>query len=193
MNRYSAVLCLCAIAAQSACRPAEQATRSPVPASAAASETASLPPVEPPAPGTPGGLPDDRTPISEAPFDAKSPQGAANVVQTYYALLAEHRYAQAWALWDDGKASGALDATAFAASFARYATYNAQVGAPGEPEGAAGSSFIFVPVVIYGRLASGAEVHEKGQAQLRRVNDVPGSTLRQRAWRIFRIETQPTG
>jgi hypothetical protein len=49
-----------------------------------------------------------------------------------------------------------------------------------------------VPVVIYGRLKSGAEVHEKGQAVLRRVNDVPGSTATQRHWHISRIETAPS-
>jgi membrane-bound inhibitor of C-type lysozyme len=150
-------------------------------------------PVEPPAPGTPGGLPDDRTPVSEAPFTPQSPQGAADVVQTYYAHLGQKDWAQAWALWrDGGKASGYPTAQAFAQSFERYAQYNAQVGGPGPMEGAAGSSYITVPVVIYGRLKTGAEVHEKGQATLRRVNDVPGATAEQRLWRIAKIETTAT-
>jgi hypothetical protein len=154
---------------------------------------APMTPVEPPAPGTPGGLPDDRTPISEAPFAPNSAQGAADVVQTYYALIGEGKYAQAWALWGDaGKTSGQPSGEAFARSFDRYAQYNAQVGAPGEPEGGAGSIYVSVPVVIYGRLKNGAEVHEKGVADLRRVNDVDGSTAAQRRWHISRIETQPT-
>jgi hypothetical protein len=37
-------------------------------------------------------------------------------------------------------------------------------------------------------LKSGAELHQSGQAILRRVNDVPGSTPEQRRWRIYRIE-----
>src|ERR1044072_5463166 len=65
--------------------------------------------VGPPAPGTPEGLPDDRTPISEAPFAASSAQGAANVVQTYFALVEAHRYAEALRLRRDG-----LGAAAFA-------------------------------------------------------------------------------
>lgn len=149
------------------------------------------PPVEPPAPGTPGGLPDDRTPISEAPFTPDSPQGAADVVQTYYAHLGQKAYAKAWALWrDGGRASGYPTAQAFAASFDRYAQYDAQVGAPGAPEGAAGSVYVSVPVVIYGRLRTGAEVHEKGEAVLRRANDVPGADAGQRVWRIARISTR---
>ena len=147
--------------------------------------------VDPPLPGSPGGLPDDRTPISEAPFTEDSAQGAANVVQTYYALLGGRAFDKAWVLWrDGGKASGQPTAPAFAASFDRYAQYNAQVGGPGAIEGAAGSLYVTVPVVIYGRLKTGQEVHEKGQATLRRINDVPGSTAEQRRWHIAKIETE---
>jgi hypothetical protein len=154
---------------------------------------ASVTPVEPAAPGTPGGLPDDRTPISEAPFTPDSAQGAAGVVQTYYALIGEGKYAQAWALWSDGgKASGQPSGEAFAKSFDRYAQYNAQIGPPGDTEGGAGLIYVSVPVVIYGRLKTGAEVHEKGVADLRRVNNVDGSTAEQRRWHISRIETKPT-
>lgn len=152
----------------------------------------SPPPVSPPAPGTPGGLPDDRTPISEAPFTSTSAQGAANVVQTYYALLGEHRYADAWKLWTQGGQGSGMTAQAFEASFARYESYNANIGAPGQIEGAAGSLYVSVPVVIYGRRKSGEEVHELGEATLRRANDVPGSTPEQRAWHIFRIDLKPS-
>ena len=167
--------------------PASPAKAGPPPVTAPA-----LPLVEPPAPGTPGGLPDDRTPVSEAPFAEDSAQGAANVVQTYYALLGGRAFDKAWALWSDGgKASGQATPAAFAASFDRYAQYNAQVGGPGAIEGAAGSLYVTVPVVIYGRLKTGAEVHETGHATLRRVNDVPGSTPEQRRWHIAKIETRP--
>ena len=150
-----------------------------------------VPPVEPPAPGTPGGLPDDRTPISEAPFSEKSPQGAANVVQTYYALLESGKYRDAWRLWSGrGEASGMSEA-AFAASFAKYSEYHAQVGGPGPMEGAAGSSYIDVPVVVYGRLKTGAEVHMNGPITLRRANDVPGATAEQLKWRISASGVKP--
>lgn len=136
------------------------------------------PAVEPPAPGEPGGLPDDRTPISEAPFTPQSAQGAANVVQTFYAHLSEGKPDEAAKLLR-GATPPDLD---------RYLSYNAQVGAPGEIEGAAGSLFVEVPVVSYARLKTGQEEHRSGKAVLRRVNDVPGSTAEQRAWRIERID-----
>lgn len=150
------------------------------------------PPVSPPEPGTPGGLPDDRTPISEKPFSTTSAQGAANIVQTYYALLGEHRYDDAWLLWTRGGQGSGLSAQRFAASFEQYASYNANIGAPGPIEGAAGSLFVNVPVVIYGRKKSGEEVHELGEATLRRVNDVPGSTAEERSWHLYRIDLKPS-
>jgi hypothetical protein len=149
-------------------------------------------PVSPPEPGTPGGLPDDRTPISEAPFSPTSAQGAGNVLQTYYAFIGEGRYNDAWKLWAQSGAGTGMSAEAFAASFAQYSSYNANIGAPGEIEGAAGSLFVSVPVVIYGRKKSGEEVHQLGEATLRRVNDVPGSTPEQRAWHVFRIDLKPS-
>src|SRR3546814_14408043 len=58
-------------------------------------------PLNPPAPGERGGLADDKTPVSEAPFTETGAQGAANVVQIYYALLDAKQYEQAWNYWKD--------------------------------------------------------------------------------------------
>lgn len=170
--------------ALSACERSEP----PAPASPAAPTTpapaASLPPVEPRPPGSPGALPDDRTPISEAPFTPQSAQGAANVVQTYFANLEMGRVDEAAKLRSDG------DARALAVELSQYSEYHALIGAPGRIEGAAGSLYVEVPVQAYGRSTSGAEFHQIGKAVLRRVNDVPGSTPEQRAWRIERIELE---
>src|SRR4051812_36201499 len=148
---------------------------------------AALPPVEPAAPGKRGGLPDDRTPVSEAPFTATSAQGAADVVQHYFALIEAHSYAEARRLWGNGgDASGKAEAD-FAADFARYRDYHTQVGAPGRIEGAAGSSYVDVPVQLYGRLTDGAPFRQRGTVTLGRVNDVPGSSAEQRRWHISDI------
>lgn len=149
-------------------------------------------PVMPPPPGSPGGLPDDRTPIAEGPFTPDSAQGAADVVQTYFALIGEKKYADAWRLWSDGGKASGMSAQAFAESFEKYASYNAEIGAPGEIEGAAGSLYVEVPVVVYGRLKTGGEVHMKGPVRLRRVNDVPGSTEAQRRWQIAETALKPS-
>jgi hypothetical protein len=148
-------------------------------------------PVEPPAPGTPGGLPDDRTPISEGPIGKHSAQGAAQVVQHYFALIEQSRYRRAWALWSDGGRASAMKAPAFVRSFDKYAEYHAEIGAPGRIEGAAGSLYVEVPVVAYGRLKSGEPFRLKGPVTLRRCNNVPGCTAEQREWRIASTGLKP--
>ena len=171
--------------------PAPPPTESaPAPAQPAAPPPPSYPPVEPIAPGQPGGLPDDRTPISEAPFTPTSAQGAANVVQTYFAHIGQKDYAAAYALWSGNGEASNMTAQQFTDSFARYYEYRAQVGAPGEIEGAVGSLYVTVPVQIYGRLATGEEFHQRGDAVLRRINDVDGSTESQRQWHISMIEVK---
>lgn len=147
----------------------------------------------PPAPGQAGGLPDDRTPISEAPAAATSPQGAASVLERYFAGLAARDYAAAWRLWAEGAPDRPEDAEALSRGFAGFDSYNALIGAPGAAEGAAGSVYVRVPVQIYARLKDGRELHQLGSATLRRVNDVPGSSPEQRSWRIHAVRLEPEG
>lgn len=134
--------------------------------------------VAPPEPGEQGGLADDRTPLSEAPFTPQSAQGAADAVQVYYALIGEGKVAETGRLRSDGKPE----------DLSAYSSYRALVGAPGDIEGAAGSLYVEVPVVIYGRLKSGPEYHRSGKATLRRVNNVDGATADQLRWRIAQID-----
>jgi hypothetical protein len=175
--------------------PAADGSGTPLPSTppAATAPPANDPaaPYTPPAPGQPGGLPDDRTPVAEGPIDPKSAQGAAQVTQTYFALLEEKKYDAAWTLWGGhGEASGQSEA-AFAAGFGKYAQYHANIGAPGGMEGAAGSSYVEVPVQIYGRLTDGTPFNMLGSVTMRRVNDVDGSTAEQRRWHIEKIDVKP--
>lgn len=125
-------------------------------------------------------LPEDSLP--EEPFSSTSAQGAATIVETYYALIEAGKYAEALKLrWDAGR----LGLERFAASFAPYADYHATVSAPSGIEGAAGSLYVQVPVQLYGRLKSGKPFGTVGTVTLRRVNDVPGSAAEERRWRIY--------
>lgn len=148
-----------------------------------------VPPVEPIEPGKPGGLPDDRTPISEAPFTKDSAQGAADVVQTYYALIGEKKYSQAYDLWEPGGAGMTRDA--YVASFGKYTQYNAQVGAPGRIDSGAGQRYVEVPVQVYGRLKSGEPMHMLGKVTLHRAADIDGATAAQKSWRIKSTDIKP--
>ncbi|MDY7522704.1 hypothetical protein E2E30_02975 [Sphingomonas sp. AAP5] len=154
---------------------------------ATGSNSAERTPLDPPAPGTPGGLPDDRTPVSEAPFTPDSAQGAANVVQTYYAFLGERKYAQALALREPK-----ADTAAFAEGFTAYSEYHANVGAPGAIDAGAGQRYVTVPVQVYARLKrGGTPVYEIGSATLHRSGDIDGATTAQRTWRIQSIDLKP--
>lgn len=150
--------------------------------------TAALPPVEPIPPGQPGGLPDDRTPVSEAPFSADSAQGAAQVVQSYYALIEQGRYDRAYALWEPQSAG---TSKAFADGFAKYAEYHAEIGAPGRIDAGAGQRYVTVPVQAYGRLKSGEPFHLRGDVTLHRAGDIDGATAEQRSWRIRSVDLKP--
>ncbi len=147
-----------------------------------------LEPLEPPAPGTPGGLPVTTAPVVEGTIDPKSAQGAAQVVQGYYGLLEEKRFAEAQDLWSESGTIGGQDDATFAARFRGFSEIHANVGAPGESDGAAGSIFITVPVQVYARVAAtGKPWYMLRQVILRRVNDVDGSSEADRRWHIQSI------
>ncbi|MDB5679641.1 hypothetical protein [Sphingomonas bacterium] len=145
-------------------------------------------PLTPAGPGQPGGLADDRTPLSEAPFASDSAQGAANVVQTYYALIGEGKYRQAWVLWGDKGAESGQSAEAFAASFAKYSEYHANVGSPGDIDAGAGQRYVTVPVQAYARLKNGTGAYWIGSVVLHRTGDINGANAEDKAWRIKSID-----
>ena len=148
-------------------------------------------PLRPAEPGQPGGLVADKTPISEAPFAADSPQGAANVVQTYYALIGEGKYAEAWTLWGDGGKASGQTADAFVASFAKYSEYHANVGAPGREDAGAGQRYVTVPVQAYARLKDGKPAYWIGSVVLHRTADIDGATAADKTWHIKSIDLKP--
>ena len=125
------------------------------------------------------------TSLSEGPFAADSGQAGADAVQTYVALLGEGRVRDALRLWDRG-ASGKPDA----ADLARYRRFHADVGGPGQIEGAAGSRYVTVPVRFDATLRNGRRLVEEGTVTLRRVGEVDGATPEQKRWHIFSIDVR---
>jgi hypothetical protein len=117
------------------------------------------------------------------PADDKSPQAAAAVLRHYFALVAAGRDAEAGRLWGD-----ADPAAAFTARRRGFGDFLPNVAAPGRVEGAAGSLYVDIALQL---LRDGRSLAD-GTAVLRRVNDVPGSTAKQRRWHIDRITLQPS-
>lgn len=123
----------------------------------------------------------DKRPVSLSP---DTPQAAATAVQSYFALIEQGNYREAWKAWDrDGAASG-MSQHAFVASFEKYADYHADVGTPGRIDSGAGQRYVDVPVKAYGTLRSGKPFAMEGSVSLHRVADVDGATADQRRWRI---------
>lgn len=124
-------------------------------------------------------LPGPTTPV--AVIDPKSSDAAAEVVRRYAAAIERREFATAASYWGD-----AAQASAFAGKLRTYGELHFDIGKPGAVEGAAGSSYVNVPVVVIG----------KGQRRaaeiiLRRVNDIDGSSAAQRRWHIERVEWKP--
>ena len=117
-----------------------------------------------------------KAPTPEAPAARPAGEGAAQVMQTYYALIEAGEYAQAHKLREPAK--NAPTAAAFAESFGRYADYHATVGTPSEPVESGDWLYVEVPVQIYGRMKDGSPLASGGTVTLRRPR-------RGGDWRIF--------
>jgi hypothetical protein len=132
-----------------------------------------------------GTVADDRRPLNEpnGRIDPNSAEAAGQVVQSYGALIEQKRWAEANALWRDSVA-----AAKFEGQLAQFAAAHLEIGNPGEPEGAAGSIYVTMPVIFYGDQLNGQPFRRSADVVLRRVNDVPGSTEEQRRWHIERID-----
>lgn len=124
---------------------------------------------------------------SEIPDSGKTPAAAKKVVEAYFTALSERRYPYAYRMFP----GSGISASAFAASYAKYRTFKATVGAPGNTEGGAGSIYVEIPVVVTGTLRSGGPFRLEGPVSLRRVNDVDGATEAQLRWHIFSSDLKP--
>ena len=133
--------------------------------------------------GTPGGLAVDQVAPPPAEIDPKSAEGAADAVRRYFAAIGAKDYAAAQAL-----VGPKVDLKVFERRLSSYPIYRANVGKPGQMEGAAGSSYVEVPIQTYGRMQSGELFSRLETVQLKRVNDVPGATPEQLMWRIQTID-----
>jgi hypothetical protein len=172
--------CACvALLSLTACgRAADRQAPTSKPAATLSNETA---PAIPP----PGTGPDARTPFGpvKPAIDPKSAEAAGQVVQHYGALIEQRRWSESESLW------GSADAAAqFDRQLRGDLAVHLEIGDLGEPEGAAGSIYVTMPVVFTSTGGPGGPVRQKAVVTLRRVNDVPGSTEAERRWHIERID-----
>ncbi len=161
---------------QASQQQASEKIEQPARATAKAPSPATPPPKTGPDPGTSLAEP-------QGAIDPKSVEAAGQVVQSYGALIEQKRWNEAGKLWGDSAA-----AAKFAAELEQAAEAHLEIGNPGDPEGAAGSVFVTIPVIFYGDAKDRQPFRRSAEVILRRVNDVPGSTEAQRRWHIERID-----
>ena len=146
--------------------------------------------IAPPVSAQPGDPADAATPPAPhmdpnvPPPEEKSALGAARRLQAYCDAVATKRYGDAYAFWGDGGKRSGLTLAQFRESFAKYAAYDCHLYTPGDMEGAAGSSYVTIPLKVTGALTKGGGFVLEGPITMRRVNDVDGSTAEQRRWHI---------
>lgn len=117
--------------------------------------------------------------------DPDSGEAAAEVLETYYALIADHKYSQAWALWGHQGEDSGMTADAFAASFAKYATYQAEIGTPGRVDAGMSQRWVEIPVTITGKLKDGSSFSMQGPVILHHIaREMDGVPDEDKEWRL---------
>ncbi|MEH2178092.1 hypothetical protein [Nostoc sp.] len=112
-------------------------------------------------------------------------QQAVQVIRDYYSAIARRDYKQAYSAWEGNGAASKQSFEQFKQGFANTTSVAVEVGKPGRPDPGAGSIYIDIPVTITTVTTNGTPQRFRGSYVLRRVNDVPGSTSKQRRWHLY--------
>jgi hypothetical protein len=78
-------------------------------------------------------------------------EDAVQLIRNYYRWINQKKYQGAFNIWEkreDGFAANGQSFEKFAGGFSDTASVSVEIGEPGEIEGAAGSNYIEIPVVI---------------------------------------------
>ena len=90
-----------------------------------------------------------------APSTAQDP---VQLIRNYYRWINQKKYAGAFAIWEmreDGTAANGQTFEKFKSGFSDTSAVSVEIGEPGEIEGAAGSNYIEIPVIISAISTSG--------------------------------------
>jgi hypothetical protein len=118
-------------------------------------------------------------------------QEAVQVIRDYYRAIAQRNYQQAYSAWEGNGTASQQSFEQFQQGFANTACVAVEVGSPGRLDGAAGSSYIEIPVMVTAITKDGTPQRFRGSYVLRRVNNVPGSTPEQRRWHLHSADITP--
>jgi hypothetical protein len=118
----------------------------------------------------------DQTPFVETAQAQSVPstvQDAIQLIRNYYRWINQKNYAGAFGIWEkreDGNAINGQSFEKFESGFSDTASVSVEIGEPGEIEGAAGSNYIEIPVVISAMTISGQAQKFAGTYSMRSSN-----------------------
>jgi len=93
--------------------------------------------------------------LASVTIAAPSSAAARTVVQRYYAAIDRRDYRTAYRAWSRGGQANRQSYRQFVRGFANTLHTSVVTGAPTQPEGAAGSTYIQVPVTVRATLSNG--------------------------------------
>lgn len=132
----------------------------------------------------------DDAPVKGCTPAPTSAAAAAAVVTRYYAALDARDFGTAWDQWGENGAPGQTR-DQFVAGFAHTRATRVTIGRLPMGEGAAGSLFQRVPVVVEAVQDDGRRQRFTGEYVVRRVNDVDGASAEQRRWHLASAKLAP--
>jgi hypothetical protein len=122
-------------------------------------------------------------PVSE-PDSAASVDEALEALRAYYVAINQREYARAYNAWGPDGPPGHPGLGAFARGFTGTVGVSLKTGDPGRIEGAAGSRYIRVPVVVNAIHSDKRVVRYVGSYTLRR-SVVTGATQAEQRWHLY--------
>ena len=111
--------------------------------------------------------------IAHAQSVSSTEQDAVQLIRNYYRWINQKKYAGAFGIWEkreDGNAANGQSFEKFENGFSDTASVSVEIGEPGEIEGAAGSNYIEIPVVISAKTKLGQTQKFAGTYTMRSSN-----------------------
>jgi hypothetical protein len=98
---------------------------------------------------------------------------AMQLIRNYYRWINQKKYRGAFNIWEKGEDGNAVNGQSFEtfeSGFSDTASVSVKIGTPGEIEGAAGSNYIQIPVVISATSTDGSQHKFAGTYTMRSSN-----------------------
>lgn len=121
--------------------------------------------------------------LTHAQSAPSTAQDAVQLIRNYYRWINQKKYQGAFNIWEkreDGNAVNGQSFEKFESGFSDTASVSVEIGEPGEIEGAAGSNYIEMPVVISAMTKSGQAQKFAGTYTMRSSN-----VADDRSWYIY--------